>query len=48
MKGWEEDRDRNCLNNYFANIFDVKKLDQQIQELYQKTPSEKKITILKP
>ena len=47
LKGWEEDRDAfNCLNNYFANIFDLKKLDQQIQELYQKTPSEKKITYL--
>jgi len=30
----------------YRNIFDVKKLDQQIQELYQKTPSEKKITYL--
>ncbi len=47
LKGWEEDRDAfNCLNNYFANIFDVKKLDQQIQELYHKTPSDKKITYL--
>ncbi|MCY0977883.1 hypothetical protein PGH12_16075 [Chryseobacterium wangxinyae] len=47
LKGWEEDRDAfNCLNNYFANIFDVKKLDQQIQELYEKTPSDKKITYL--
>nr|WP_315087864.1 hypothetical protein [uncultured Chryseobacterium sp.] len=47
LKGWEEDRDAfNCLNNYFANIFDVKKLDQQIHELYQKTSSEKKITYL--
>ncbi|WP_415325688.1 hypothetical protein [Chryseobacterium sp. MMS23-Vi53] len=47
LKGWEEDLDAfNCLNNYFANIFDVKKLDQQIQELYEKTPSDKKITYL--
>lgn len=47
LKGWEEDHDAfNCLNNYFANIFDVKKLDQQIQELYVKTPSDKKITYL--
>lgn len=47
FKGWEEDRDAfNCLNNYFANISDVKKLDQQIRELYGKTPSEKKITYL--
>lgn len=47
LKGWEEDRDAyNCLNNYFANISDVKKLDQQIRELYGKTPSEKKIIYL--
>lgn len=47
LKGWEEDLDAfNCLNNYFANIFDVKKLDQQIQELYEKIPSDKKITYL--
>jgi tetratricopeptide (TPR) repeat protein len=47
LKGWEEDRDAfNCLNNYFANIFEIKKLDQQIQELYEKTPSDKKITYL--
>lgn len=47
LKGWEEDRDAfNCLNNYFANISDVKKLDEQIRELYGKTPSEKKIIYL--
>jgi tetratricopeptide (TPR) repeat protein len=47
LKGWEEDCDAfNCLNNYFANIFDIKRLDQQIQELYEKTPSDKKITYL--
>ncbi|MGE4513357.1 MAG: tetratricopeptide repeat protein [Chryseobacterium sp.] len=47
LKGWEENRDAfNCLNNYFANIFDVKKLDLQIKELYEKTPSEKKIIYL--
>ncbi|GAA5095292.1 hypothetical protein GCM10023210_27820 [Chryseobacterium ginsengisoli] len=47
LKGWEEDRDAfNCLNNYFANIFDIKKLDDQIQWLYEKTPSDKKITYL--
>ncbi|KAA0126188.1 hypothetical protein FY557_18625 [Chryseobacterium sp. SN22] len=47
LKGWEEDRDSfNCLNNYFANISDLKKLNQQIRELYEKTPSEKKIIYL--
>ncbi|MDR6406090.1 MULTISPECIES: lipopolysaccharide assembly protein LapB [Chryseobacterium] len=47
LKGWEENKDAfNCLNNYFANIFEVKKLDQEILELYQKTPEEKKLTYL--
>ncbi|PWN60557.1 soluble NSF attachment family protein [Chryseobacterium viscerum] len=47
LKGWEEDKDAfNCLNNYFANIFDVKKLESEIQYLYQKTPAHKKITYL--
>jgi len=47
LKGWEEDRDAfNCLNNYFANISDLKKLDQQIRELYGKTPSDKKTIYL--
>lgn len=47
LKGWEEDKDAfNCLNNYFANIFDVEKLQSEIQELYKKTPAYKKITYL--
>ncbi|UKB78908.1 soluble NSF attachment family protein [Chryseobacterium sp. MEBOG07] len=47
LRGWEEDKDAfNCLNNYFANIFDVKKLESEIQYLYQKTPAHKKITYL--
>ncbi len=47
LKGWEEDHDAfNCLNNYFANIFEVNKLDRKIQEIYRNTPSEKKITYL--
>jgi len=47
LKGWEEDKDSfNCLNNYFANIFDVKKLEGEIQNLYEKVPSHKKITYL--
>jgi len=47
LKGWEADKDAfNCLNNYFANIFDVKNLEHEIQAIYQKTPSEKKITYL--
>jgi len=47
LKGWEADKDAfNCLNNYFANIYDVKNLEHEIQAIYQKTPSEKKITYL--
>lgn len=47
LKGWEEDKDAfNCLNNYFANILDVEKLQSEIQELYKKTPAYKKITYL--
>ncbi|PKF73604.1 hypothetical protein [Chryseobacterium sp. PMSZPI] len=47
LKGWEEDKDAfNCLNNYFANIFDVKKLESEIQNLYKKTPDYKKISYL--
>ncbi|SHK94464.1 Soluble NSF attachment protein, SNAP [Chryseobacterium polytrichastri] len=43
LKGWEENKDAfNCLNNYFANIFDVKKLESEIQYLYSKIPSDKK------
>lgn len=47
LKGWDEDKDAfNCLNNYFANVFDVKKLEVEIQKLYQKTPSYKKVIYL--
>ncbi|PIF44363.1 pentatricopeptide repeat protein [Chryseobacterium sp. 52] len=47
LKGWDEDKDAfNCLNNYFANVFDIKKLETQIQGLYQKTPSYKKVIYL--
>jgi len=47
LKGWEADKDAfNCLNNYFANIFDVKNLEHEIQAIYQKISSEKKITYL--
>jgi len=47
LKGWDEDKDAfNCLNNYFANVFDVKKLEAEIQKLYAKTPSYKKAIYL--
>ncbi|MCD9855366.1 hypothetical protein LUD75_11640 [Epilithonimonas sp. JDS] len=47
LKGWNENRDAfNCLNNYFANISDVKILDQKIQELYVGLPADKKMTYL--
>lgn len=47
LKGWEEDKDAfNCLNNYFANIFDTTKLESEIQTMYEKTPAHKKIIYL--
>lgn len=47
LKGWKENKDAfNCLNNYFANIYDVKQLGNSIQELYQETPEDKKIIYL--
>ncbi|WP_312994155.1 tetratricopeptide repeat protein [Chryseobacterium flavum] len=47
LKGWNEDKDPfNCLNNYFANISDVRKLEMEIQELYKKTPDYKKMIYL--
>jgi len=47
LKGWEEDKDPfNCLNNYFANIFDMEKLGSEIQNLYEKTPAHKKLIYL--
>ncbi|WP_374463401.1 hypothetical protein [Chryseobacterium sp.] len=47
LKGWEEDKDAfNCLNNYFANIVDIKRLESEIQDLYEKAPAHKKITYL--
>lgn len=48
LKGWEENKDAfNCLNNYFSNIAEIEKLDQTIQNLYQTTPTEKRLTYLK-
>lgn len=48
LKGWNDDKDAfNCLNNYFANIFDIKDLDKKIQQLYQNLPPEKKMNYLK-
>ncbi|MEF9477759.1 hypothetical protein OWR28_08650 [Chryseobacterium sp. 1B4] len=47
LKGWEEDKDAfNCLNNYFANIVDMKRLESEIQHLYERAPAHKKITYL--
>ncbi len=47
LKGWEEDKDAfNCLHNYFANIFDTRKLEMEIRNLYEKIPSHKKIIYL--
>lgn len=47
LKGWEENNDAfNCLNNYFVNIDDVEILNAKIKNLYQKTPSERKLIYL--
>lgn len=47
LKGWIEDKDAfNCLNNYFANVSDIKKREAEIQKLYAETPSYKKVTYL--
>ncbi|MDQ8142767.1 hypothetical protein [Chryseobacterium sp. CFS15] len=47
LQGWEENKDAfNCLNNYFVNINNVEDLNQTIQNLYLKTPSDKKIIYL--
>ncbi|SEM66122.1 hypothetical protein SAMN05421856_105136 [Chryseobacterium taichungense] len=47
LRGWEENHDPlNCLQQYFANIADVKKLGHEIQQIYSRTPSEKKIIYL--
>ncbi|MBK1895367.1 hypothetical protein [Chryseobacterium paridis] len=47
LQGWIENKDAfNCLNNYFANIFDIKQLEVQIQTLYKDTPDDKKIIYL--
>ncbi|MGO4708948.1 tetratricopeptide repeat protein [Chryseobacterium sp. 2TAF14] len=47
LQGWEENKDAfNCLNNYFVNINNVDDLNHKIQDLYIKTPYEKKLTYL--
>ncbi|AZA61146.1 tetratricopeptide repeat protein [Chryseobacterium indoltheticum] len=47
LQGWEENKDAfNCLNNYFVNINNVEDLNDTIQNLYLKTPSDKKIIYL--
>lgn len=46
-KGWDENKDAfNCLNNYFANIFEIKKLEKEIKTLYEQTAPNQKITYL--
>ncbi|KQT17082.1 hypothetical protein ASG31_12080 [Chryseobacterium sp. Leaf404] len=47
LQGWEENKDAfNCLNNYFVNIYDTEVLNQKIQNLYEHTPSDKKLIYL--
>lgn len=37
LKGWREGKDHfNCLNNYFANITDLKELSEALQAVYQR------------
>ncbi|WBV55940.1 hypothetical protein PFY10_17155 [Chryseobacterium daecheongense] len=47
LTGWKENKDAfNCLNNYFANIFDSTTLEREIQHLYEETPADKKLIYL--
>lgn len=47
LQGWEENKDAfNCLNNYFVNINTIEDLNHTIQNLYLKTPSDKKLIYL--
>ncbi|WP_435523511.1 hypothetical protein [Chryseobacterium indoltheticum] len=47
LQGWEENKDAfNCLNNYFVNINTIQDLNHTIQDLYAKTPSDKKLIYL--
>ncbi|EJL70031.1 tetratricopeptide repeat protein [Chryseobacterium populi] len=46
-KGWDENKDAfNCLNNYFANIFEMKTLEKEIKNLYEETTPDQKIIYL--
>ncbi|MCD0480049.1 soluble NSF attachment family protein [Chryseobacterium sp. LC2016-29] len=47
LQGWEENKDAfNCLNNYFVNITTIEDLNHTIQNLYLKTPSDKRLIYL--
>ncbi|MBM7421586.1 MULTISPECIES: tetratricopeptide repeat protein [Chryseobacterium] len=47
LQGWEENKDAfNCLNNYFVNINTIEDLNHTIQNLYLKTPADKKLIYL--
>ena len=47
LQGWEENKDAfNCLNNYFVNINTIEDLNHTIQNLYLKTPSDKRLIYL--
>ena len=47
LQGWNRDLDPfNCINNYFANIFDLKLLESEIQNIYKNTNKEKKTIFL--
>lgn len=47
LKGWHRDWDGyNCLNNYFANISDMKVLQQAIRQQYKELPAAQQRTYL--
>ncbi|MFY1047816.1 tetratricopeptide repeat protein [Chryseobacterium sp. GP-SGM7] len=47
LQGWKENKEAlNCLNNYFANIPEIGKLENEIKDLYGNMPPEKKLIYL--
>lgn len=47
LQGWKQNKEAfNCLTNYFANISEIGKLEQEILYLYEQTPSDNKLIYL--
>lgn len=47
LKGWKENIEAlNCLNNYFSNIPEIGKLENEIKYLYENTSPDKKLIYL--